>query len=203
MLITIQAVEERRNHVELMCHTLFPIEPVVHYDKVRKSPLNAFYNMLDIQQCQDEYRLHMQDDVVFNRRLVMYLPHVIRDMKKQDMHVLTLFTPNRKLPKEQLAKGLKYGVFPNYLWLQATIFSKKFVDIMREVRDQKGEYTKHDDVFVQDCLKMSNIKAYCHLPSIIQHNVKMGSVVGNANSKRRMSDIYDTNYITNYLENEA
>ena len=203
MLITIQAVEERRNHVDLMCHTLLPHKPVVHYDKLRKSPLNAFYNMLDIQQYQNEYRLHMQDDVIFNNRLVRYLPYVLKDMKERDMHVLTLFTPNRKLPKEQLSKGLKYGVFPNYLWLQATIFSTKFINIMREVRDEKGEYTKHDDVFVQDCLKRSKIQAYCHLPSIVQHHIKLGSVVGNANSKRRMSDIYDTNYITNYLENEA
>jgi hypothetical protein len=122
-------------------------------------------------------------------------------MKDNKIDLLTLFTPRRKLPKEQLSKGIKFGIFPNYLWLQATIFSANFVDKMRIHKEEsKKDYGKHDDVFVQDCLAHNKIQAYCHLPSVVQHNVHMGSIVGNPNSEKRMSDIYDSNYINKYLD---
>jgi len=198
--ITIQAVEERALHVDVMTTVLGNTYPLkVHYDKEKISPLNAFYSMLDIPQIAD-YRLHMQDDIVFSNYLGNYLKYVVKDMKSKSIDVLTLFTPKRKLPKEQYAKGIKYGEFPNYLWLQATVFSKEFIEIMKAQRVELGEYTKHDDVFVAECLKKSKKKAYCHLPSIIQHDtIRFKSVVGNPNSKNRMSDLYDPDYIYNFL----
>ena len=196
--ITIQAVEKRKDNVEKMLAKL-PIDTIVHYDKKMISPLVAFYDMLEYKT--KDYRLHLQDDVLLPNRFSEYLPYVCKEMKDNEIDLLTLFTPKRKLPKEQMSKGIKFGVFPNYLWLQATIFSADFVDKMREhKKTSKKDYGKHDDVFVQDCLLHNKIKAYCHLPSVVQHNVYMGSIVGNANSERRMSDIYDSNYINKYLD---
>ena len=193
ILITIQGVESREKNIQKMLKKL-PDGVEVYYDRILKSPLNSFFNMLDIKQ--KDYRLHLQDDIIIPDGFSEYLPHVVTEMKEKDIDVLTLFTPNRKLPKEQLKKGLKFGVFPNYLWLQATIFSKRFTEEMIKYRNKKGEakiFNDADDIFIQEVLKETGIKAYCHLPSVIQHDVFMGSVAGNANSKRRMSDIYDEN----------
>lgn len=195
--VVIQAVEKRKHNVDKMLLKL-PKSTIVHYDKKMISPISAFYDMLEYNTM--DFRLHLQDDVILPNRFSEYLPYVCKDMKDNEMDLLTLFTPRRKLPKEQLSKGIKYGIFPNYLWLQATIFSANFIDKMRKHKDIYKIDNKSCDLFVQDCLKHNKIKAYCHLPSVVQHNVYMGSVIGNADNELRMSDIYDSNYINKYLD---
>ncbi len=206
MKVTIQAVEERRDNVEKMLHDLGDsVDVEVYYDTRRISPLDSFVRMLDIPF--SGYRLHLQDDVIIPKRFVEYFPVIESDMSEMDCKVLSVFAPNRKDIHEAADRGEKYIVFKNFLWLQATVFSDDAVKDMKQYYSEKtaaGEEVgegKHDDCFVQEYMKSYGEKAYVHIPSLVQHNVFMGSVMSHSNSKHRMSKIYDPNFISQYLEN--
>ncbi len=196
MIITIQAVEERRDNVDKINSQLKDIKTIIHYDTKRISPFNAFAEMLDVEV--EDYRLHLQDDIMLPNYFTDYLPYVKKEMINRKIDVLSLFAPQRKYITEQYKLKNNYVEFPNFLWLQAVIFSKKAISEMREYLKITNE-KKHDDVFVANYLKSYNKKAYLHLPAIVQHNVYLGSVMGHRNNSSRMSAVYDNNYIKNFL----
>ena len=196
MKVTVQGVESRMSNIERI---LSKIDAEVYIDTEMKGCLHSFKEMLKIPF--EGYRLHLQDDVMLPPFFEEYLDVVEKDMERLGIDVLSLFAPRRKFVIEQYEKGVKYSKFPNYLWLQATVFSRKAIDGLIEhskICDEK----KWDDVFVQGYLKKNNVESYVHLPSIVQHNTYIKSVMGNANTPRRMSPIYDKEYILNYLKDE-
>ena len=201
-IVTIQAVTEREQNVKEMLKRL-PSGVRVHYDTDRISPLHSFVQMLDIEFT--DYRLHLQDDVILPQGFKDYLPTILKDMKERNIEVLSLFAPRRKKLKELYKAGETYVKFNNFLWLQAVIFSKEVIDgIKRYIKHCKTfgiEYGegKHDDILVREYLKENKKTAYCHLPSLVQHNTYMKSTMSHANSIQRASDIYDLNYIKKQL----
>jgi hypothetical protein len=194
MVITIQAVEERLFWVRKMQGE---VSAVVYIDHGKEGSFSSFREMLKIEV--NNYRLHLQDDVILSKRISEYLPYLENEMKNKDIHLLSLFAPRRKHILESFNRGETFALFPNYLWLQASIFSKHFIDLMRlEITTTKQN--KHDDVFVAEVLKKYKIPAYVHIPSIVQHNTDIKSTMGHSNTYRRESSIYDHNYVTKFLE---
>jgi len=192
MKITIQAIKDRESNVVKIINQ---IKAEVYYDYGMNGCFNSFVQMLNIPF--DDYKLHLQDDIIIPEQFEKYLEVIKNDMKEKDIDVLSLFAPRRAFLKSQYEKGIKYSEFPNFLWLQGTVFSRRAVDEMKEYLKINTQI-KWDDVFVAAYLKHYKRKAYVHLPSIIQHNININSSMGNANSIKRTSDIYDKNYIKNY-----
>ena len=191
MTVTIQAVTERAKNVHAIANQLNN-ECIVYWDERRISPFDSFKQMLDISV--KDYRLHLQDDVILADNLQDYFLTLKSYMLAEDIHVFSLFAPNRKEFIEAYESGKHIVEFKNFLWLQAVIFSKTAIEEMRHYIKNYGEI-KHDDVFVRDYLKKYNRKAYVHLPSLVQHNVWLGLVVGHRNDKRRMSKLFSKNYV--------
>ena len=183
MKVTIQAVEERKGNVERMTAALGDsVDVEVYYDKRRVSCLDSFVQMLSIPFAG--YRLHLQDDVVLPERFVDYLPYVERDMVENDYDILSLFAPRRKDLRESHSEGVKqYVVFRRFLWLQAVVFSERAISGMKQFLSDRqevgGEVSdgKSADFFVQQYLQEKKRRAYVHLPSVVQHNVYMGSTL--------------------------
>lgn len=200
MTITIQAVERRLQNVELMLSQLNGEDVTVHVDKEMKGSFGSFVDMLSYE-VKNDYRLHLQDDVILSPHFKEYLPYVEEIMNKKNIHLLSLYAPRRKSIHEAMNRKEKISVFENYSWLQGTVFSKKFVELMR-LHLPLSKQTKHDDTFVREVLHTYKIKAYVHLPCVIQHNVEMVSVMGHGKGEGRRSIVYDENYITNFLNKE-
>lgn len=207
LTVTIQATEHRKDNVNKMLKEL-PSDTIVYVDHELKGPLNSFTKMLDIKV--GDYRMHLQDDVVLNKGLKDYLPYVLNDMEKNKWEVLSLYAPTRNLVKEQISKGMKYGEFPD-CWIQCLIFNKRILNLLREHRKIYNPLKKarkapcavySDDTFINDCFTKNKVKVMVHLPSIVQHDVYLGSLIGHQTSVRRMSDVYEKNYVTNFLKNK-
>lgn len=207
ILTTIQAVEERFKNVKAIesLYSDSKEKMITYFDFDRISPFHSFKKILRITDKEKyDYRLHLQDDVMLPEKFTDYLPYVERLMGKLCIDVLSLFVPNRNsLKREYEHNGDCIVEFDNYLWLQATVFSRAFDDIMRDTIKQYSQENANifdDDIFVQNTLKKYNTKAWVHLPGIVQHNVWMGSVVGHRNDKRRLSYTYDKNYCKNFIQ---
>lgn len=199
MITTVQCIDER---LDLAKKVIIEAEiPALFYvDKNKDGCLASFGAMLNKYSVND-YRLHLQDDLMFADNINLYLPTVENHMKTKKLHVLSLFAPNRKLILKQYEEGKVIAPFPNYLWLQATMFSPQFQSALKkEYNNLSDKSIKDDDVFVAHVMKKYNVKAYVHLPSIVQHNTDIKSSLGHANSKNRESKVFDKNYITNLLK---
>ena len=204
MKVTIQAVEERRGNVERMTDALGDsVDVEVYYDKRRISPLDSFMEMLKIPF--SEYRLHLQDDMILPEGFADYLPVLEDDVRENDFDVVALWAPPRKDLRESHGEGVKqYVVFGRFLTMTAVIFSKRAVEQMRLMRDaglRDGvDWGRDDDFFVQGYLRDYKKTAYVHLPSIVQHNVYMGSTLGHASTASRLSELYEKDFIVRFLE---
>lgn len=196
MNIVTQCIQER---YDLAVDTLkeTDLQSKFYIDKNKEGCLKSFGYMLN-NYATDDYRLHLQDDIMFADNLKLYLPKLEAYMQNKEIHLLSIFAPNRKLILQQYNEGKTIAPFPNYLWLQASIFSPRFQSILKkEYNNLNDDTIKDDDVFVAYVLKKYNIKAYVHLPSLVQHNTEIKSSLGHANSKIRESKVFDKNYITN------
>jgi len=196
MNIVTQCIQER---YDLAVDTLkeTDLQSKFYIDKNKEGCLKSFGYMLN-NYSTDDYRLHLQDDIIFADNLKSYLPKLKAYMQNKEIHLLSIFAPNRKLILQQYKEGKTIVPFPNYLWLQASIFSPRFQSILKkEYNNLNDDTIKDDDVFVAYVLKKYNIKAYVHLPSLVQHNTEIKSSLGHANSKIRESKVFDKNYITN------
>ena len=199
MIVTVQCITERLELAKSVIKDA-DIPALFYVDVDKEGCLPSFGAMLN-EFPIDEYRLHLQDDLMFADNISLYLPKIESYMQNKDLHVLSLFAPNRKLILKQYQEGKVIAPFPNYLWLQATMFSPKFQSVMRsEYNNLSDKSIKDDDVFVAHVMKKHKVKAHVHLPSIVQHNIDIKSSLGHANSKNRESKVFDKNYINKVLK---
>jgi len=197
MEIVIQAVRKRQNNVDILTKKL-PNAKVV-WDENLEGGFNTFTKILKIPFTG--YRLHLQDDAMVPNKLEYYLPEVESIMKDNDIHVMSLYVPQRKFLREQHEKGIRFSEFPNFLTMVACVFSKEATDKMIAFLDVSKE-KKHDDSFVQEFLSKHKMKAYVHYPSLVQHSITLKSVMKNPNTDKRQSFCFDKNFISNYLKNK-
>lgn len=197
MEIVIQAVRKRQNNVDILTKKL-PNAKVV-WDENLEGGFKTFTKILKIPFTG--YRLHLQDDAMVPNDLECYLHEVETIMKDNDIHVMSLYVPQRKFLKEQYEKGIRFSEFPNFLTMVACVFSNEVTDKMIAYLDVSKE-KKHDDSFVQEFLSKHKMKAYVHYPSLVQHSIVLKSVMKNPNTDKRQSFCFDKNFISNYLKNQ-
>tara|TARA_R110000744_G_scaffold323112_1_gene428986 strand:- start:379 stop:981 length:603 start_codon:yes stop_codon:yes gene_type:complete len=197
MKTVVQCVNKRFDYIYNEVERNAKIDAVYSIDNEKKGALKTFLQMSKDYK-YSEYKLHLQDDIVIADNLKDYLPKLEAYMKNKEIHLLSLFAPNRKLILQQYKEGKTIVPFPNYLWLQASIFSPRLQQIMSKEADIYNEDTFNGaDTFVAYVLNKHKIKAYVHLPSLVQHDTSIKSTLGHANSKIRESKVFDKNYITN------
>lgn len=210
MIITIQAVKERENYIREQIKD-FVGEPIIHIDEKRQGCLTSFMDMLEYK---DDYRAHLQDDIILADNFEKYLPYLTDFMSKNDIHLFSLYVPKMRRISQltEYRDGISYlkwfvaGFFP----LQGAIFSSKFIDLMRkEIKGKKREYYENmqkgnrnlnDDEFIMLVANKYKINSYLHIPSLVQHNVNLASVNGNNVTMDRISDNFEKNYITKKLK---
>lgn len=139
----------------------------------------------------------MQDDVSVCDGFADYLPQVEAFMEKHNIHVFSLYCPDRAILNKALKEGNTFWVFDPYLWLQATVFSKKFNDFMIG-RPKDHLKRSGDDLYVRDCIRDAGTKAFVHLPSLVQHEMEgIPSALGHPQSVQRTSSNYNKHWVTN------
>ncbi len=187
MIVTVQCVPERLDYIKSQIKD----KPAVYsIDTEKSGAFNSFAKMLDIDLGDSDYRLHLQDDVILSKNFWDKLPHIERLMKKKDIHVLSLYAPNRKDLREQHEQGKnKIVEFHRFLTLVTCVFSRKFISLMKQELKHTRQ-KKHDDVFVLHILRKYKIKAYVHLPSLTQHNQDIKSTMGHIKSSKRESPLF-------------
>lgn len=192
MIVTVQAIEERLDYITGLTKSL---DPIIYVDKRRTNAFDSFADMLDYEV--DNYRLHLQDDIILADNFKEYLPWVLKFMENQNLDVVSLFSPARGSIKKAFDEGMRYVRYKNYVGNIAVIFSKFFVQKLRDnVANAKN--TQDDDLFINEVLEKEGIKAWAHLPVIVQHNISMGSTLGHDRNVSQMtSDIFDKDFIKN------
>jgi hypothetical protein len=197
MNIVIQAVRQRENNVNILTKKL-PNAKVV-WDEKLEGGFTTFSKILKIPF--EGYRLHLQDDAIVPNDLEQYLPEVEKLMQENDIHIMSLYVPQRKYLKEQYDKGLRFSDFPNFLTMVACVFSKevtlKVIDFL-EVSAEK----KHDDSFIREFLAKHKIRAYAHFPSLVQHSVALKSVMKNPNTDKRQSFCFQKDFVSNFIKTQ-
>jgi hypothetical protein len=135
----------------------------------------------------------MQDDLIYCNRFKDYLPELEALIKEGDYHLVSLFAPRRKHMKEQFDAGKRIGTFPNFLWMQCVVFSPWLVN--KFLVHSHQYHDKHDDSYVSLILNHYKVKAYVHLPSLVQHDITIPSSMKHANNDKRTSEIFDANFV--------
>lgn len=193
MIITVQAVPKRMLYIKNQLRK-YKNEVNIYFniDEHYTGSFNSFKNMLNIPV--DNYRLHLQDDIILADNLLFNLDYLSNLMNSNNIDVLSLYANPRKAIKKAFDEGKSLVELKPFLMMQGVVFSKRVIDLMK-VEINNSRQTKHDDVFVQDVLRMYKIKAYCHLPSLVQHNLELDSIMQHAkNTKNRTTRLFDKDF---------
>jgi GR25 family glycosyltransferase involved in LPS biosynthesis len=194
MKIVIQAIPERLDNVNVLLNKFKTCSPIVYLDKEKKGVFNSFVECLKLSN--NDYILCLQDDIFIANQLENYLAFLEKNMIKKNIEVLSLFSLKRNHVQEQFDLKINFATYPNFLMLQATIFSPKVSKMIIEY-SKKSKQTKSSDLLVRDFLKETKINSYVHLPCLVQHSLNVKSSLGHPQSKSRQSPYFDANYIIN------
>ena len=191
MIVTIQSVPERSEWVaNEICPRFSESTLHVFCDENHRGCEYSFKQMLDYEVA--DYRLHVQDDVVLHPNIEELARDICGWMSQRGIHVCSLFVPFAfKLPDDVQAGALL--PYKNYSWLQATLFSRNFVQVM------KHESTRisgmQDDKFVQAVAKKYKCIPQVHYPSLCQHRIDQVSIQqGMKQTKQRATKHYDPDF---------
>lgn len=200
MIAVIQCVLERQWYAERTIAEFKAIPGHIYVDRHRVGPYRGFINSLERFPSGDEYRLHLQDDVILARNLEDYLPTLEQEVRAREIDVLALYAPRRGHIDASAAAGERFAPFPNFLTMVAVLFSPWAVGAMLEYSSTYSDI--HDDFYVQTVLKKTKRKAYLHLPSLAQHNVRLKSSLGHASTVSRTSKYFDPDFVTKWKAGE-
>lgn len=192
MKIVIQAIPERLDNVNFIVKKFENLNPIIYLDKERNGVFNSFIECLKL--AQDDYILCLQDDIFIAKDLEKYLPFLEKNMIEKGMEVLSLFSLKRNHVQEQFDSKVKFATYPNFLMLQATIFSPKVAQMIIEY-SKESKQTKSSDLLVRHFLKHKKINSFVHLPCLVQHSMNVKSSLGHPQSKSRQSPYFDANYL--------
>lgn len=190
MITTIQACEERLD-TDIIKDIVKRFNAIVHVDKRRKNAFWSFKDMLDYEV--DDYRLHLQDDVIIADDLELYIPILTKLMEDNNIDLLSLFAPARKNITKNYFIGSKISGYNNYIGNQGCIFSKKFVDHMR-LYIKISSQTNDDDIFINEVLSRTSTKGYLHLPTLVQHDLKYHSLLKHITTDMR-TNLFEKDFV--------
>ena len=167
----------------------------IHNDIRKTNAFNGFVDSLNAFDYGDEYRFHMQDDLVLCDDLKDYLPEVERIMRVSDMNLMSLYAPRYRVNLEANQKGKRWIKSISAFAMQAVVLSPKLVKLLIEdAHYYKG--WKFDDWFVTDLCRHYKIGTYVHIPSLTQHDVfNIPSSLGHANHERRTSHTFEPDFV--------
>jgi hypothetical protein len=189
----LEAAERQRKALDYPC--------AIHIDDMT-GPFNGFVDSLRKVPSGDQYRLHMQDDIILADDFKDYIPQVQKIMEDNGMHLMSLYAPRHKQLRDAYAKGRPFCQSFAGFAMPCIAFSPFMVEKMLEYAPYYTQ-SKHDDWFVSEVCVVYRIKAYVHLPSITQHNVwDMKSSMGHAQNDRRTSDIFEKNFVTKWKQSQ-
>lgn len=174
----------------------FPCE--IYVDEKLSKPFKGFWDSLLAYDSSDDYRLHMQDDLIYCDDFRDYIPEVMRLMREEDMHLFSLYGPRVKQLREAHAKGRRYCQSFKGFAMQCIVFSPWLVEKMKELAPY---YTgsHHDDWFVSEVVLYTKIKPFVHLPSLCQHNIwEIPSSMRHPKSIKRTSEIFEKDFVTKW-----
>lgn len=201
MIAVIQCVLERQWYAERTISEFTKITGHMYVDRNRVGPFQGFINTLKRFPSGDEYRLHLQDDVILTRNLEDYLPSLEDEMRSRSIDVLSLYAPRRGHIDTSAELGERIAKFPNFLTMVSVLFSPWAVEAMLR---HAGEYDGFDDdTYVQKVLRKNRRKAYLHLPSLAQHNVALKSSMGHAATQARTSKYFDPDFVSKWKAGTA
>ena len=193
MIVTIQAVPSRMRSVETIRNNFKYMEVVTYVDEEYKGTLDSFSEMLKIPV--DDYRLHLQDDIILADNIEEKLEEIASYMTKNNVDVVSLFSLNDGTGKDPKHGYYKYN---NTIGILGVLMSANFIELMqREVvifLDKKAkdkelgdtqEYA--DDMFVKWVIARNKTVSKILIPHLVQHNINMKSIVGNMRGKRKMT----------------
>lgn len=170
----------------------------IYVDEAMSGPFKGFHGSLMAHDYGSEYRLHMQDDLIYADNFKDYFPEVERLMRENDMHLLSLYAPRYKTLKAARDKGRRFCRSFAGFAMQCIVFSPSFVQQMLELAPYYT-YSPHDDWFVSEAVRATKIKPYVHLPSLCQHNVfEIRSSMGHPTSIRRTSEIFEPDFVNKW-----
>lgn len=197
MKACIQTVPERLEFAKRQAKLLdFPCD--IYVDEKKEGPFKGFIASMETFPSGNEYRLHMQDDIILCDDFKDYFPEVERMMTENDMHLLGLYAPRYKQHRNAHAKGRRFVKSIAGFAMPCIVFSPSMVDKMVRCAPQ---YTAspHDDWYVTEVCWAFKISAYVHIPSLTQHNVwEMKSSLGHAQNERRTSEIFEKDFVTKW-----
>jgi hypothetical protein len=199
MKVIIQAVRSRNSNVEIIKKKL--PNAVVYWDETLQGNYKTFIDSLSLHN-ETEYTLRLQDDVVIPNGFLEYLPVLESMMKEKGIHVLSLFSLKRKFLDEQFSKGITISEYPNFLMMQAVIFTREISKQLLEYSDQHLE-KKHDDILIREFLRDTKQKAFVHLPNLVQHRIDIKSTLSHSASETRQSNTFDKKYIENEINRDT
>ena len=199
MKIVLQCVPERVEKAMQRVNSA-GISCDIYVDKEKKGPFQGFVDCLHKYPSGDEYRLSMQDDLIYSEGFVDYLPHLEREMREKEIHLLSLYSPRKNNVIKAYESGKRYWKSFSGFTTVCTIFSPHLVGLLL---DYAPHYTgsQHDDWFVAATCQMNKVKTFVHLPSIVQHDLEIKSSLGHAWKTRsgpRSSPAYEADFITRW-----
>lgn len=189
MITAVQTIPKRLPYVESYHLKIFP-DAYVNNDVELSGTYSSFVNLLK-EYPRDEYRLHLQDDIILSQGIERYLPRVIRDMVDLKLHMVTLYSPKKAKLTLSHERGLKYVQIDPFSGNLCVLFSPTMQEILleesktykqksslqnKELRT-RGNYA--DDIFVRDICKKHKISIYAHLPVLCVHDISVRSSIGN------------------------
>lgn len=192
IVTTVQACEERLDYIKPIAEKF---DAIIHVDKKRQGSLISFIDMLDYKV--SDYRFHIQDDIIIAVDLPSYLPVLAKFMEANDIHMLSLFAPARQTIRDQYQIGKRFISYGNFLGPLGVMFSREFVDKMREHAPDTKQ-TMHDDYFIQEVLNKMGKKPILHLPVLVQHNTEIQSINAHPSETYTTSDVFDIDFVINY-----
>lgn len=200
MKCVIQTIPARLEFAERQAKVL-GVHTDIFVDKDLQGPFKGFIQSLRDIPSGEQYRLHMQDDLILCPGLIYYLPTLQREMREKSMHYLSFYASRRKVFSHALKAGERIIKAPieNYLPLLCTILSPWLVDRLLAHSHQFDQDNKADDMYLAAVMKHYKTPAYYHIPSLAQHDIGIKSSIGYTNNKMRTSAIFDEQFVGRWL----
>lgn len=205
MIVVIQTVPQRRHLAERIEQSI-GIPCIRNTDTFLRGTLWAFKNGIKEFHSPSDYRVHVQDDMVFSDNIAEYLPHLQGEMERQGIDYLSLYASRRREFNNALRDGKRIfkGRIYKFVHLTCAIFSPKLCSHFLENIDEMEGYP--DDWFASFVMRKHRISAYYHIPSLAQHDISVPSIVGNNNNPldpMRTSGIFDKDFVNKWKSEKS
>ncbi len=188
MITTIKTSEENLKNIQPI---IDKYNAIVYIDKNINVPLHGFNEMLNIEF--DDYRFHIQDDVVLADDLDKYLQQLNMFLIKNRIDFLSLSAaPNKRLTAEYFV-GKRIAEYRNDRYIlhdnKGIIYSKKLINYMKNDINTPNKIFEDELSFINFVLGKHGIIGYVHLPILVNINNDL---------TKQSNSLFEKNFIKEY-----